>query len=162
MRRERGKAVAILAAVAIVGGSAGMINALAADFMADRGSQLWRLFTMNAFGGLVTIVGGLVGVGAVALRSKVIAGLAGLMFLGATGLTLIALGQTYNLFGGRGSTVSFWLMLGIGFAALAISPEVPSSDRDVPTIGAVINSQIVASRAPVAMRPSTRAATARR
>lgn len=124
MTRDRRTAVAILAAVAVTGGLAGMVNALGAEFLADRGSQLWRLYTMNAFGGLVTTVGGLIGLGAFAMRSKLIAGLAGLIFLGVAGLTLIALGQTYNLFGGRGSTVSFWLMLGIGFTALAASPEV--------------------------------------
>lgn len=124
MTRDRRTAFAILAFVSLVGGLAGTINALGAEFSADRGSQLWRLYTMNAFGGLVTIVGGLIGVGAFALRSKAIAGFAGLIFLGLAGLTLIALGQTYNLFGGRGSTVSFWLMLGIGFTALAASPEV--------------------------------------
>lgn len=124
MRRDRRTALATLALVALVGGLAGTINALGAELMAERGSQLWRLYTMNAFGGLVTIVGGLIGVGAFATRSKPIAGFAGLIFMGLAGLTLIALGQPYNLFGGRGSTVSFWLMLGIGFTALAASPEV--------------------------------------
>ena len=130
MTRDRSKAVATLAAVAIAGGLAGTINGLGAEFMADRGQQLWRLYAMNTFGGVVTIVGGLVGVGAFALRSKTLAGLAGLLFLGVAGLTLIALGQTYNLFGGRASTLSFWLMLGLGFTALAASPEVTgAADR---------------------------------
>lgn len=124
MTRDRRNAIAVLAVVAVVGGLAGTINALGAEFTADRGSQLWRLYTTNAFGGVVTVVGGLIGAGAFAGRSKQIAGLAGLVFLGMAGLTLIALGQTYNLFGGRGSTVSFWMMLGLGFTALAASPEV--------------------------------------
>ena len=142
MTRDRRRAVAILAAVAITGGLAGLVNALGGEFLADRGSQLWRLYTMNAFGGLVTIVGGLIGLGAFAMRSKVIAGLAGLIFLGVAGLTLTALGQTYNLFGGRGSTVSFWLMLGIGFTALAASPEVAGA---APLAGETRESQSQAS-----------------
>lgn len=142
MTRDRRRAVAILAAVAVTGGLAGLVNALGGEFLADRGSQLWRLYTMNAFGGLVTIVGGLIGLGAFAMRSKVIAGLAGLIFLGVAGLTLTALGQTYNLFGGRGSTVSFWLMLGIGFTALAASPEVAGA---APLAGETRESQSQAS-----------------
>ena len=131
MTRDRSKAVAMLATVAIAGGLAGTINGLGAEFMADRGQQLWRLYAMNTLGGVVTIVGGLVGAGAFALRSKTLAGLVGLMFLGVAGLTLIALEQTYNLFGGRASTLSFWLMLGLGFTALAASPEVTgATDRE--------------------------------
>ena len=124
MTRDRRTAVAILATVAIAGGLGGVIAGLGGEFFADRGQPLWRLYAMNTLGGLVTIVGGLVGLGAFVLRSKPVAALAGLMFLGVTGLTLIGLGQTYNLFGGRGSTACFWLMLGLGFAVLAVSPEV--------------------------------------
>lgn len=124
MTRDRAKAVATLAAVAVVGGLAGTINGLGGELMAEKGQQLWRLYSMNTFGGLVTVALGLVGVGAFALRSKAAAGFAGLSFMGVAGLTLIALGQTYNLFGGRASTATFWLMLGLGFTALAASPEV--------------------------------------
>ena len=124
MTSDRRTAIAVLAIVAVLGGLAGLVNALDAAFFADRGDQLLRLYAMNAFAGLVTIIGGLIALGASALRSKPAAGLAGLIFLAEAGLTLIALGQTYNLFGGRASTVVFWLMLGIGFTALAVSPEV--------------------------------------
>ncbi len=134
MTRDRARAVAVLSTVAIVGGAAGTIDALGAELFADRGAQLLRLYAMNTFGGLVTVVGGLIGVGGFALRSKALAGLAGLLFLGVAGISLIALGQTYNLFGGRASTLTLWLMLGVGFTALAASPEVvgatgPESDE---------------------------------
>lgn len=124
MTRERRRAVAVLATVAVIAGAAGAINALGSPLMADRGQQLWRLYAMNAFGGLITVLVGLVAFAAVGVRSKAVAALAGLMFLGVAGLTLIGLGQTYNLFGGRASTVSLWLTLGLGFTALAVSPEV--------------------------------------
>ncbi|CAN5733622.1 hypothetical protein BH18ACT17_BH18ACT17_15080 [soil metagenome] len=127
MTRNRTMAVAILAAIAIIGGLAGTINGLGGEFLADRGQALWRLYAMNTFGGLVTIAVGLIGIGAFVRRSKTMAAVTGVLFLGVTGLTLISLGQTFNVFGGLGSTACFWLMLGIGFTALGVSPEVPEA-----------------------------------
>lgn len=127
MTSDRKIAVAVLAALAVLTGIVVMINAASAPFMADRGQALWRLFAMNTAGGLLTTIGGLVALGSVATRSKIPALLAGLGFLGLAAYTLIALMQTYNLVGGRDSTVSFLLVLGLGFTALAISPEVGST-----------------------------------
>ena len=124
MTRERRGAVIVLVVVATLLGLAAAINGLDTGFLADRGRNLWRLFAANTFGGLLTIVGGVVAAGSIATRSKAPAALAGLLFLAMSGLTIIGIGQTWNLFGGRGSTASFWLALGAGLVSLAISPEV--------------------------------------
>lgn len=134
MTRDRTSAIAILSAIAVLGGVVGAINASGVDVFADGGPVVWRLYAMNTFGGLVTIAGGLVAAAAAVRRSKAIAAIAGLVFLGMAALTVIGNGQSYNLFGGRGSSASFWLMLGVGLTALAISPEAagvrgPTSDR---------------------------------
>jgi thiosulfate dehydrogenase [quinone] large subunit len=124
MTRERRGAVMVLVFMAVVLGLAAAINGLGSGFMADRGQNLWRLFASNTFGGLLTVVGGLVAAGSVATRTRAPALLAGMLFLGMSGLTVIGIGQPWNLFGGRASIASFWLMLGAGLVALAISPEV--------------------------------------
>lgn len=124
MTSDRRIAVAVLALVAIVLGVIVAINAASAPFAASKGQQLWRLFSMNTAGGLLTALGGFVAMGSVASKMKLPALLAGLSFMSAALLTLVALQQSFNLFGGRASTVSFLLMLGLGFTALVISPEV--------------------------------------
>ena len=130
MTRERRGAVIVLVVVAITLGLAAAINGIGSGFMADRGPNLWRLFAANTFGGLLTIVGGIVAAGSIATRSKAPAALAGLLFMALSGLTIIGIGQTWNLFGGRGSTASFWLAMGAGLLALAISPEVQSDHAE--------------------------------
>ncbi len=124
MTSDRKIVVAVLACIAIVMGVIVVINAASSPFLASRGAQLWRLFAMNTAGGLLTTLGGFLALGSVFTRMKIPALLAGLGFLSGATLTLIALLQTYNLFGGRASTASFLLMLGLGFTALAISPVV--------------------------------------
>lgn len=128
MTRERRGAAIVLIAVAIVLGLAAAVNGLGSGFVADRGPNLWRLFAASSFGGLLTVVGGIVAAGSIATRSKMPALLAGLLFLGMSGLTIIGIGRTWNLLGGRGSTASFWLALGVGLVALAISPDVLGDD----------------------------------
>lgn len=123
MRQERGRAATVLAVVAIAGGLAGAVNAIGAPFAADRGEQLWRLFSMNTLGGVLTVAGGLAaGVGG-RRGSKGLVALAGVLFLAMAGLTVLGVGQTWNPLGGRASTASFWLMLGVGLTALVVSPS---------------------------------------
>jgi hypothetical protein len=129
--RERRGAVIVLVVAAITLGLAAAINGLGAGFMADRGPNLWRLFAASTFGGLLTIVGAVVAAGSIATRSKAPAALAGLLFLAMSGLTIVGIGQTWNPFGGRGSTASFWLALGVGLLALAISPEARDATEPV-------------------------------
>jgi hypothetical protein len=123
MRRERGQAATVLAVVAIVGGLAGAVNALGAPFAADRGEQLWRLYSMNTLGGVLTVVGGLAAAAGARRGSKGSVLLAGALFLVMAGLTVLGVGRTWNPFGGRASTASFWLMLGVGLTALVVSPS---------------------------------------
>ncbi len=123
MRQERGRAVTVLAVVAIAGGLAGAVNAIGAPFAADRGEQLWRLYAMNTLGGVLTVVGGLVAWLGARRASKGPVLAAGVLFLAMAGLTVVGVGQTWNPFGGRASTASFWLMLGVGLAALVVSPS---------------------------------------
>lgn len=120
----RRAAVTVLAFVALVLGTAAAINALDAPLTASRGAQLWRLFAMNEAGALLTILGGLLALGSAAKRSRAPAEAAGLLFLGAAALTLVGVGRSFNLLGGRASTMSFFLMLGMGLLTLAVSPEL--------------------------------------
>ncbi len=134
MRQERARAATVLAVVAVVGGIAGALNALGAPFAADRGEQLWRLYAMNTLGGVLTVVGGLVAWLGTRRGSKGPVLAAGVLFLAMTGLTVLGVGQTWNPFGGRASTASFWLMLGVGLTALVVSPSTApdglAADRD--------------------------------
>jgi hypothetical protein len=129
MRRERGRAATVLAVVAIAGGVAGAVNALGAPFVADRGAQLWRLYAMNTLGGVLTVAGGLVASVGARRGSKALTLLAGALFLAMAGLTVLGVGQTWNPFGGRASTASFWLMLGVGLTALVVSPSTAPDGR---------------------------------
>lgn len=128
MTGGRKTAITVLALVAIVLGAAAAINALSAGFLAERGAQLWRLFAMNTFGGLATVVLGVLALGTVVTGNRMPALLAGLAFLLVAALTLVRMNESLSLFGGRASTLSFLLMLGIGLVALVTSPEVQDGD----------------------------------
>ena len=129
MTRDRRTAVAVLATVAIVIGIAGFINALdAPSFTSGFDAQLWRLVSMSRLAAVVTLVGGVVAISSVLSGKRGPAALAGLLFMGAAGFTLVAVGRSFNWLAGRASTLSFWLMLGIGLLTLVFSPELPAND----------------------------------
>lgn len=124
MTRDRRSAITILAGVGIAIGIAGFINALdAPSWTSGFNAQLWRLVSMSRLGALITIVGGLIAIGSVRTSKKGPAALAGLLFMTAAGFTLVAVGRSFNWLAGRASTLSFWMMLGIGLLALTLSPE---------------------------------------
>ena len=124
MTADRRIATLILAAIAIAAGLAGAIVGLGEPFLAAQGQNVGKLFAMNTAGGLLTIGGGLLALVAALSRKPLLAVLAGLAFLGAAGLTLLGVGRSFNYLGGRGNTLSLFLMLGIGLVALALSPQV--------------------------------------
>jgi hypothetical protein len=125
---DRRVAILILAAVAIVSGLAGAALGMGEPFLAAQGQNLGKLFAMNTAGGLLTIGGGLLALAAALTRKPLLAALAGLVFLGAAGLTLLGVGRSFNYLGGRGNTLSLFLMLGVGLVALALSPQVGTDD----------------------------------
>jgi hypothetical protein len=113
----------VFGSVACVLGVIALINAAGQPLFADRGEQLWKLFAMNPAAALLTVGFGLLTlVGAASgKRGPVIIG--GAVFTVAAGLTLVAVGRSFNVLGGRASTLSFWLALGVGLLACALSPE---------------------------------------
>jgi hypothetical protein len=124
MTADRRIATLILAAIAIVSGLAGAVVGLGEPFLAAQGQNVGKLFAMNTAGGLLTIGSGVLALAAALSRKPLLAALAGLAFLGAAGLTLLGVGRSFNYLGGRGNTLSLFLMLGVGLVALAWSPEV--------------------------------------
>ncbi len=129
MRSDRRSGVLILATIAIVIGIAGFINALDAPSLTSGfKAQLWRLVSMSQLGALITLVGGLLAMGSVRTGKRGLAATAGLLFMAAAGFTLVAVGRSFNWLAGRASTLSLWLLLGVGLLALVISPEVEDAD----------------------------------
>lgn len=129
MRSDRRSGVLILATIAIVIGIAGFINALDAPSLTSGfKAQLWRLVSMSQLGALITLVGGLLAMGSVRAGRRGLAATAGLLFMAAAGFTLVAVGRSFNWLAGRASTLSLWLLLGVGLLALMISPEVEDAD----------------------------------
>ena len=128
MSGGRRSACRILGAVAVVIGVWGSIAALDAPFTAERGTPLARLMNLNLLGALVTLAGGVLAVGAGAVGRRAAAALPGLLFGAATLITLVGLGRSFNPLGGRGNTLSFFLMETVGLLALALMPELPSGE----------------------------------
>lgn len=125
MNGDRRRAVTILAAVAIAIGTAALLNALdAPSWTSGFKAQLWRLVSMSRLGAVVTIAGGVLALGSASSGKRLPAASAGLLFMAAAGFTLVGVGRSFNWLAGRASTLSFWMMLGIGLLALVLSPEV--------------------------------------
>jgi hypothetical protein len=128
MTADRRTAIWVLAVIAVVAGLTGTAGGFGEPLLAAQGQNVGKLFAMNVAGGLLTLAGGALAIASALLRRSLLAVLAGLIFLGAAGLTLIGVGRSFNYLGGRANTLSLFLMLGAGLVALALSPQVGGGD----------------------------------
>jgi len=120
---QRSRAVAVLATVAIVIGILTFFAARGEPFTQAGGVRLWRLVHMNMFGAILTLIGGTMGAVAARRHSRGLVLATGGLFMIVALATLVTIGSAANFTGGRGDTFAFWLAMGIGPLALALTPD---------------------------------------
>lgn len=131
MSGPRRRACAILGTVAVIAGVWGLIAAWSLPFTTARGAPLSRFnVTLSLLGALVTLLGGILALGASWSASRVVAALPGLLFAGAALLTLIGVGRSFNPLGGIASTLSFFLLEAVGLLSLGVVPELEGAAVD--------------------------------
>ena len=112
-----------VAGVALVSGIVGFVLASGVSFTASRGVLVGSLMSFNRLGAMVTIVLSLAALAGCLSGSDLLAAAAGGGFLAAALLQLVQAGSEPNFLGGRPSTFSFFLMIGIGLLALTYPPD---------------------------------------
>lgn len=109
----------IISAIALVVGLGGLIVARDTSFTATRGETLLGLgVSFNILGALITIVLAALSVAGAVLANRVLVMVAAVGFGVASLQVLVQFGRADNLFGSRGSNLSFCLALAVGLGAL--------------------------------------------
>jgi hypothetical protein len=128
---RRVRALVLGAVIAIVIGVLGSINASGYPAFDSVGRVFLGAFPLNLAGGVVTaLLGAFAGFGA-ARGSRALVVLAGVGFAIAAAFTVVSVGRSFNVFGGHGSTASFFLAIGSSFLAIGLTPE-DELERRVP------------------------------
>lgn len=116
------RAAVVIASVALGVGLAALVVSSDLAFTAPRGELLGPLMAFNPLGAIVTTVLAIVALAGAAWRSRAVVALGGAGFGAAALLQLVQAGRATNVLGGRPSTFSFFLFVGVGLVVLGGSP----------------------------------------
>lgn len=122
MSTDYTRPVMVLSGVALAMGLIALIASSGAAFAGPEGALLpVQLGFYSPLGAIMTLALGAIALLGGVSREPVIVVVAGLGFLAAAGLVLVQAGASTNWLGGRGSTMSFFLAVGVGLLVLALA-----------------------------------------
>lgn len=122
------RAAIVLGTVALVCGVAGLLAARDLNLTEDKGALIFALFRLNALGALVTIVLAIAALVAARSGVRALATAAGSGFALAAVVQLAQVGRETNVLGGRASTLSFFMCMGVGLILVGRHPRWRASD----------------------------------
>lgn len=133
MSTDYTRPVMVLSAFGLAIGLIALIASSGSPFAGPEGALLpVQLGFYSPLGAIVTLALAAIALLGGVSREPVIVVVAGLGFLAAASLVLVQAGGGTNWLGGRGSTMSFFLAIGIGLLALALASRTTEPPSTAP------------------------------